>query len=91
MKRGYQSGACLVRSVVIALAVLFFVGTLFVVGVGLLFYGLRGGSPSNFLTGVLMGMVILIVGGIAFTYVASKSLRYDPSTPCRVETAPSGP
>jgi hypothetical protein len=63
------------------LAVLFFVGTLFVVGVGLLFYGLRGGSPSNFLTGVLMGMVILIVVGVAFTYAASKSLRYDPSTP----------
>jgi hypothetical protein len=38
-----------------------------------------------------MGMVILIVVGVAFTYAASKSLRYDPSTPSRVETAPPGP
>jgi hypothetical protein len=58
------------------LIVLLIVG-LSVVGIGCLYFGLRGVSQMDFVGGVLLGATILLVGAVAFVYFRG------PRTPLR--------
>ena len=49
-----------------------------VVGIGCLYFGLRGASQMDFVGGVLLGATILLVGAVAFMHFANHELRFEP-------------
>lgn len=48
------------------------------VGIGCLYFGLRGASEMDFVGGVLLGATILLIGAVALMYFANQELRFEP-------------
>jgi hypothetical protein len=59
------------------LMVLLIVG-LSLLGIGCLYFGLRGASQMDFAGGVLLGATILLVVAVAYGYFTSRTLTWGP-------------
>jgi len=63
-----------------------------VVGIGCLYFGLRGASQMDFVGGVLLlGASILLVGAVVYMHFASDELRWEPGNAASSVSNAPGP
>jgi hypothetical protein len=72
------------------LIVLLIVG-LSLVGIGCLYFGLRGASQMDFVGSVLLGATILLVGAVAYVYFTSHALTFEPDNASSSVSQAPGP
>jgi hypothetical protein len=48
------------------------------VGIGCLYFGLRGATQMDFVGGVLLGATLLLVGVVVYMHFANQGLHFEP-------------